>query len=64
MSEGHHLLPVKPDGNQTGELILMLKGWHLRAKDDHLEEPGGSNLYQGSNHQFPETQKMLNPKIF
>ena len=31
----------------------MLKGWHLRAKDDHLEESGGSQLYQGSNHQLP-----------
>ena len=37
MSEGNHLLPVRPDGIQTGGLIFMPKGLHLRAKDDHLE---------------------------
>ena len=53
MSVEHQLLPVDLDGIQTGEPILMLNGGHYRAQDDHLEQPGGHQLYQGFQPQFP-----------
>ena len=44
MSEEHLLLVEDPDGIQTGDLIIRLKGGHYTAKDDHLEQPGDTTV--------------------
>ena len=75
MSVEHHLLVKDPDGIQTGEPILMLKGGHYRPKDDHMEQPGGHHSSRGDNlslikgvmmqgedargHAFNRTRKVL-----
>ena len=47
MSVEDLLLVEDPDGIQTGDLIIRLKGGHYTAKDDHLEQPGGHNSSRG-----------------